>query len=403
MSVILQSTPDVIQQTVTIGLVIRKPVAVVRACLASLKAQRLPRHTVVKFHFILDTADPQVIHEVADLFQRPERDIVEIEEPVAGDFTDDGPDTHHWTPTAMERVGAYKTRILKRALADKVDAVWLVDADLICDPNTLRSLWYADAPVCSGVFWTRWLNNPAIHSAPQVWLRHPYTLDGRGYPDVASFRRRLLSRQLTQVWGLGACTLIRRPVLEAGVTFDRVPGVSVEGLMAGEDRHFCIQCEARHIPMIADPWPHIWHCYHIADTKHIAARMKQVSKVSTTNPKKVRWVSVRLRMLEPIPVGPNQMGHVFPHVVRARIDRGDLLPDLEEQILRHLDGQPFVAQVHYPAHYEVPWLRGTKRLMDAMVIDSKTGDGLPEIEDELSGPYDWTTYSPEQQASMKNV
>ncbi len=403
MSLILAPTPDVAKQTVVIGLVIRKPVAVVRACLASLRSQRLPGDVQVRYHFILDTDVPEVIHQVADLFQGAGRDIGAPEVPGEGDFTDDGPVTHQWTPAAMERVGAYKTRILKRALQEGAAAVWLVDADLLCDPNTLRSLWYAEAPVASAVFWTRWVNDPTIHAAPQVWLRHPYTLAGRGYPDEASFRARLLTRQLTRVWGLGACTLIRRPVLEAGVTFDYVPGVPRDGMMAGEDRHFCLQCEGKHIPMIADPWPHVWHCYHGSDHCQLADRAVSLVGVSTTDPSKVRWLNLRLRMLEPVPTGPNQFGHVPPHVVRARVGTGAILPDLEAQALRHLDGQPFVAAVHYPATYEVGWLRGQRRLVEVTVVDAKTDVGMPVLEDEVRGGYDTTAYTPEQQESMACV
>jgi hypothetical protein len=401
--VILKPTPDVAKKRITIGLVVRKPIEVVRACCATLKAQRLPPDVEIRYHAILDTEVPEVIHEVADLLCVPGQDIVETEIPVEGDFADDGPVTHQWTGTAMERVGRLKTRILRRALADGADAVWLVDADLLCGPETLRSLWYADVPVVSAVFWTRWVNDPMIHAAPQVWLRHPYVLDGRGYPDEASFRRRLLSRQLTRVWGLGACTLIRCTVLQQGVTFDYVPGVSREGMMAGEDRHFCLQCESRHIPMYADPWPHIFHVYHARQIPEIDARMAALVGVSTTDPKAARWLNVRLRMLEPVPTGPGTFGHVAPHVVRARVGAAELLPDLEAQCLRHLDGLPFIAAIHYPATYEVDWLRGQRRLMEVTVIDAKTDAPQPTIDDEVAGAYDLTMYTHEQQESMHAI
>lgn len=368
-----------------------------------LRAQVVPPGVEIAYHAVLDTDDPEVLHEVADLHCIAGRDIVECEVPVDGDFSDSGPVTHQWSNAAMERVGHLKTRILKRALADHAEAVWLVDADLLCDRTTFRSLWYADAPVCSAVFWTRWVNDPAIHAAPQVWLQHPYELSGRGYPDEASFRRRLLTRQLTQVWGLGACTLIRRPVLEHGVTFDYVQGVSLEGMMAGEDRHFCLQCEAKHVPMIADPWPHVWHCYHANERPQVPAREAALRAVHTSDPEKVRWVNVHLRMLEPVPTGPNQFGHVPPHSVRARVGAAQLLPDLEAQVLRHLDGQPFTAAIHYPSTYEVPWLRGQRRLMEIVVVDAKTDAPIPVLEDEVRGPFDLTTYTAEQQASMATL
>ncbi len=388
----LAPTPDVARTQIRVGLVIRKPLDVFSACLRSLKGQRLPPNTDLTFHLIFDTVDPAIILLASHLPAA----IVECEDPVLGDFSDEG-STHHWQRSSMERVGQFKNRILQRALQDKVDAVWLVDADLICDPGTLKSLWFADNPVVSAVFWTRWHDDPALHSAPQVWLRHPYQLDGRGYPDEPSFRRRLLSKQLTQVWGLGACTLIRRPVLEAGVNFSYIPGVSLEGMMAGEDRHFCLQCESRHIPMVADPWPHVYHIYHPSQRPEIPQREVQVANLQTGKPV---WANVRMKLLEPIPTGPNAFGLVPPHVQRVRLGAGQILPDLEAQILQHLDGQPFVAQVNYPVWYEVPWLRGTRRLMDVTVIDWKNGTGIPVVEDELRGEFDLTTLTTEQQEAL---
>lgn len=393
---ILEPVPDQKRYDVVIGLVIRKPQAVVRACLDQLLAQVLPLQVTTRFHLIFDTDDPAVIHEADRL---PSGTVVECEEPVRGDFADDGPVTHHWTNTSMARVGALKNRILARALAEKADAVWLVDADLLCDVGTLKSLWYADNPVVSAVFWTRWNNSPQVHAAPQVWLRHPYILDGRGYPNERAFRRRLLTRQLTTVWGLGACTLIRRSVLEAGVSFAYLPGVSQEGMMAGEDRHFCLACESRHIPMVADPWPHIFHVYHADQIAEIPERLEALN-VQTADPAQVRWVSLRLKLLEPIPTGPGTLGLVPPHIQRVRIGADHILPDLERQVLQHLDGQPFVASLCYPADYEVEWLAGKRRLMDVTVIEAKTGEGMPVIEDEFYEDYDLTTYSTEQQQVM---
>src|SRR6185436_17038531 len=100
-------------------------------------------------------------------------------------------------------------------------------------------------------------------AGPQVWLRHPYQLDGRGL-DVAKFRRKLVNREVTRVWGQGACSLIRMPVLHAGIDFTHIPNEPAiqQGMMVWEDRHFCIRAERGHIDMWADPWADIFHIYH---------------------------------------------------------------------------------------------------------------------------------------------
>src|SRR5690242_6961823 len=134
------------------------------------------------------------------------------------DFSDVHPDSHQWSPSAMVRVGAAKDRILARARDLDVDYVWFVDADLICDTTTLKSLLAVGAPIATAVYWTRWsargTETRQIHAAPQVWLRHPYGLAGAGYAEH-EFRDRLARRQLTKVAGYGACTLLDRRALGA--------------------------------------------------------------------------------------------------------------------------------------------------------------------------------------------
>ena len=51
----LAPTPDVATADLVIGLVIRKPLPVVKACLDHLKAQELPPKVRVRYHVIFDT------------------------------------------------------------------------------------------------------------------------------------------------------------------------------------------------------------------------------------------------------------------------------------------------------------------------------------------------------------
>ena len=389
---ILEPTPDVRRDVIVIGSAIRKTPDIVRAYLTCLGRQRAIPGVDVCYHFIIDTPDPEVRALVAEFLR--ERDGTA--EGVEGDrpeYDDNHPVTHQWSGQAMQRVGQLKNRIIAKALSIKAAALWFCDADLLCDPDTLRSLWYADQPVTCAVYWTRWHSAPQINAAPQVWLRHPYDLTGRGY-DEASFRSQLQSKQLTQVWGQGACTLIRKEVLEQGVTFSYVPGISTEGMMGGEDRHFCIACEQRHIPMYADPWPHIFHCYHPEDREKLDYWVLQFASVSCETP---RWVNLRLQMLEPVPTGKDQFGHMHPEHVRVRVGCGQLLPDLEAQVLDHLDGQPFMAAVNYPITHPIAWLRNVKRLIEVTVVSHTDREFPPVLADEIVRGMDLTRYTRAQQ------
>ena len=136
---ILEPTPDVRQDLIIIGTTIRKPPEIVRAYLASLERQELPPNTRVSYHFVLDTDEQEVV-EIVSEFVRVHDGVAEKVDAIAKDFDDSNTVTHQWTASAMERVGQLKNRIITRALDLGAVAVWFVDADLLCDNRTLRSL-----------------------------------------------------------------------------------------------------------------------------------------------------------------------------------------------------------------------------------------------------------------------
>jgi hypothetical protein len=332
----------------------------------------------------------------------------------AADFADTPNfDSHQWGLTAMRRVGANKNRILAHALARKADAVWLVDADLILDRTTLTSLLATEKPITTAVYWTHWtkrgFETRQIHAAPQVWLRHPYELSGRGM-DEAEFRQKLINRELTRVWGFGACTLIQRKVLEAGISFDTLPDVPQQGLMAGEDRHFCIRAERAHIDAYADPWPDIFHCYH-AD-QHVPLIPQMAERLGTPHPKRAQLgdlVSLKLEALEPVPHGNGQWQTMPRQHVRGRLGQIPLMPELEEAVYGLERGDIRVVPVHFPIHHSLAYFRNRRRLIRLTLVDAKPPSWPPVLDAELfvgpqSGRWmDTTTLTTQQLEGMKEV
>ena len=63
------------------------------------------------------------------------------------------------------------------------------------------------------------------------------------------------------VGGLGACTLIKRNVLEAGVNFSKISNLS----FWGEDRHFCIRAIVLGFPLHVDTHLPAYHIYRSSD------------------------------------------------------------------------------------------------------------------------------------------
>lgn len=378
-------TPDKYSPIVVIGASLRKSAAVLQFYFDSLASQEIPPRVRVHYVFVDDGLEPDAKHVLQRFLEGRAGEVVRGAPSAVGDFSDQHPTTHQWSVSAMRRVGDNKDRILRRSLELGADAVWLVDGDLLCDRTTFTSLWHSDKPIACAVYWTHWHKQGhetrELHAAPQVWLRHPYQLDGRGM-DEFEFRRKLLSRNLTQVWGQGACTLIRRLVLEAGVKFEALPDVPQVGMMAGEDRHFCIRAERLHIPMFADPWPDIFHIYHLPDDLN---RAKDTS-IWVEHPKQARLgdlVSLKLQALEPMPMPNNQWAAVPSQHVRGRLGQIALLPELEEAVWNLTRGEERIVSVHFPYDYPVAYLRGRRRLVRMQMVDCKSFTLPPVVGEEM--------------------
>lgn len=405
----LEKMPAYRDVIVVVGTSVRKPVEILRAHLDSLANQELPPRVRLFPVFVPDFIDGQ--QESLTLLMRfvNERggELIQGEPADAPDFYDGpGVDSHQWSPTAMARVGANKNKILQRALELKADHVFLCDTDLILDRTTIASLLACDKPIVTAPYWTKWSKQVSetqtIYSAPQVWLRHPYQLDGRGM-DESEFRQKLIDREVTRVWGFGACTLIQRRVIEAGVNFAYLPDVSRDGMMAGEDRHFCINAERRHIDAYADGWPDIFHVYHADDVAKIP---EMASRLGSSHPDRARvgdLVSLRLRALEPLPAGPGRFQQLPPWLERGRLGAIPLMPELEAAVLNLKRGEKRIVRIHPPIHYPLPYYRGRVRLIEVTLLDCKPNGYPPVVDEEVAHGIDRVALNPVQQQSLAEV
>ena len=409
MTVILRPLPSVETFHILVGTTVRKPPDVLGAYLESLTRQELPDRVEVSYCFVDDNTDERSSLLLKVFAEKHKGTILSPETPREG-YDDQHPVTHQWSQAAMGRVGHLKNRIIQFGLEHRFDGVWFCDADILCDPGTLRSLWSLDVPIACAVYWTHW-HNPAVvqgklHAAPQVWLQHPYQLDGRGM-EAAEFRKQLVDREVTEVWGQGACTLVRRDVFEKGVSFSYIDGVPTDGMMGGEDRHFCLRAEALHIPMKADPWPDIFHVYHPQDRQKITQMLARLNRDRPSQVTLGALVSLRLEALEPVPVGPGQAMHLPPQYVRGVFGQVPMLPEVQEQVAHMNRGDSVILGVHFPSHHPSTWLRGQRRLVRVTLLDTKPFGFPPVLEQEMlqgtSSHADQTTFTPEQHRAMELV
>jgi hypothetical protein len=342
--------------------------------------------------------------------------ILSGEEQVATlDFDDKDPNTHLWQQSAFERVAKNKQQILDLAVKEHYDCVFICDTDLMLDRTTLRNLVGADQQVTAGVYWTRWTADQQ-HVLPQVWLRHPYQLDGRGweYPEL---RTALSNRGLLQVWGLGACMLVRTGILQDQKVryWPLLPElVAAGGMNAGEDRTFCELCTRSHIEMYADGFPDIYHVYRPEDAQHIDKYIQQFDlkyKASALYPIYGDYVNLQIMPSEDTRFGPQN--------IRGRVGQLNMLPALEHAVLGMQRGERRLLNLAFPIDYElthtgsnenppiVPY-RANTRVVDVHMIDHQPYSYAPLLHEEYiiiddNITVDTYKYSKEQYAQYRSV
>jgi hypothetical protein len=300
------------------GTCVRQHPEVLEAHLTTMRWQDLPDGVTLDLCYIDDNDDPAA----SAALRRAARALPAGERGDAaygiGEFT------HEWNVASFHRLASEKQRLLELAICEGYDAIWLVDSDLLSDPGTLRSLLDCAHPIVSATFWTRW--TPDSDPLPQVWQTHPYGFDGAGWTGPR-FLQALEARELVRVRGLGANTLIRREALLHGAGFwPLLADLPEGGMWQGEDRHFSVRAERLHIPLYADAWPEVWHCYRPSQREELAQQLERLQRVRLPAPRELDWVSLAIEPLEE----PALAGHV--EHVRGRLGMLRLAPELEAAI-----------------------------------------------------------------------
>ncbi len=182
-------------------------------------------------------------------------------------------DTHFWNDQLIWRVAGYKNKMIKKAIEDHYDYLFLVDSDLILHPKTIDYLIQANKDIISEVFWTNW--QPNTQKQPQVWVFDEYKQweqhSGEKLSDdeilvrYQQFIRKMQTPGVYEVGGLGACTLINRKALLAGVSFKQIKNLS----FWGEDRHFCVRAVALGLALHVDTHVPPLHLYRDSDLELI--------------------------------------------------------------------------------------------------------------------------------------
>ncbi len=150
---------------------------------------------------------------------------------------------HAWNDERYRRMIVMRNLALDEASKHGADFLFSIDSDVILhDRKTLAHLIDAHVPVIAGVFMAKW-GNPDATALPNVWQSGQNNMTDEFLEGIAT------APEHVKVGGLGACTLIRKDVWEAGVNYSVIPNLAK--IYRGEDRYFCIRAAVAGIPLVA--------------------------------------------------------------------------------------------------------------------------------------------------------
>jgi len=336
---------------------------VIKPHIDSILGLEAPPETELSLAYISDSAPPETERllaaagaRVAAASPKPADALYEVSE-----------ETHAWNLSTFAWLAAEKQRLLDLAVEEDYDAIFFVDSDLVLGPETLSSLLATEREIVSAVFWTSWQREAPPQ--PQVWLTHPYGFKGRSgnlLLEPHEFLRRLSHRELLEVGGLGACTLIRTSVLDRVRYAPLLDGLPSGGMWQGEDRSFCIRAARHHIPLWACAWSDIHHAYRPSDVRSY----EECLAGWQTRKERAEWGDEVSVVLEPLEE-PELAKRDWRLHLRGRVGALKLLPDVEKAILETSAGEERIIRVEFPTWWSLEHLRGTTKAVMLRVLDVK--------------------------------
>ncbi|QDR82551.1 glycosyltransferase [Sporomusa termitida] len=196
--------------------------------------------------------------------------------------------THYWQEDIVWKVAKYKDYFIRLARERQYDYLFLVDSDLALHPKTITHLVSLGKDLVAEVYWTQW--EKELIPLPQVWLGGQYRLhetgDGRPLSEEETGRRQrdfissLRCPGIYKVGGLGACTLLSKAALAAGIAFRKIENLD----LTGEDRHFCVRAAVLGLELYADTCYPPYHMYRESELAGLVTHKEQYDYRQNTPP-----------------------------------------------------------------------------------------------------------------------
>lgn len=260
------------KKRVLVGSPIYQKPEILAAFLASLKKLKSDTFSI-DYMFVDDNVDENSSKLLAD-FEREESEVYIVRGNGKGIYLCND-ESHNWDDDLMLKVANYKNTIIDYTIENGYDYLFFVDSDLVLHPNLIKHLKHANKEIVSEIFWSKWHNDMPLE--PNVWLFDEYDLVPKRLGEKLSekemeirksrFLNQLRTPGLYEVGGLGACTLISRAALKAGVSFKPIKNLTIHG----EDRSFCIRAAVLGIDLFVDTHYPAYHIYREQDLAGVQA------------------------------------------------------------------------------------------------------------------------------------
>ena len=215
-----------------------------------------------RFYLFIDNNDDPESSELLENFWLPHK-VIRVK-PILPYFKCS---VHIWDLDGIREVARMRNMYLDFARENQFDFVLAIDADIKTTPQLFKELEKWNKPVISPVFWTDTRNQIWA----QVWLQDQYSHYHKNKisdytPEEKAKSAKLFIKMLktancpVRVGGLGACTLIRKDVIQSGVSYTKVYNTS----FFGEDRDFCIRVISHGFDLwaLVTPEPLVEHLYY---------------------------------------------------------------------------------------------------------------------------------------------
>ncbi len=163
--------------------------------------------------------------------------------------------THYWKNENLSYITSIKNSVFEGFIngsIQNIDYIFWVDSDLILHPKTLLSLLAEEKDIISEIFWTKW--QPDSPSLPNAWDLDHYSF----FPETIEMYKK---QGVYKCGGTGACILINKKVIEAGVNYNPIQNIS----FWGEDRAFSIRAVVAGFEIFIDTKYPAFHIYRDSD------------------------------------------------------------------------------------------------------------------------------------------